>query len=53
MLLDMNKFQLQIKKFCEERDWNQFFDPKDLLPVSKTKSKHTNTKLGGVDGRVG
>ena len=124
MLLDMNKFQQQIKKFCEERDWNQFFDPKDLLlgiveevgemrntvkwvrdldqlkkairenkedfednigdlywflavlanendidideaiskviernkerfPVSKTKSKHTNTKLGGVDGRVG
>lgn len=27
----MNKFQKQIKKFCEDRDWNQFFDPKDLL----------------------
>ena len=27
----MNKFQNQIKKFCKDRDWNQFFDPKDLL----------------------
>ncbi|MFY9457790.1 MAG: MazG nucleotide pyrophosphohydrolase domain-containing protein, partial [Candidatus Spechtbacterales bacterium] len=27
----MNKFQKQIKKFCKDRDWNQFFDPKDLL----------------------
>jgi len=27
----MNKFQKQIKKFCEDREWNQFFDPKDLL----------------------
>ena len=26
-----NKFQKQIKKFCKDRDWNQFFDPKDLL----------------------
>lgn len=119
----MNKFQQLIKKFCKERDWNQFFDPKDLLlgiveevgemrntvkwvqgqdalkkvirenkeefednigdlywflailanendidvdtaiskviarnkkrfPISKTKSIHTNTKFGGVDGRA-
>ena len=27
----MNKFQKEIKKFVEERDWSQFFDPKDLL----------------------
>ena len=26
-----NKFQKQIEKFCKDRDWNQFFDPKDLL----------------------
>ena len=116
----MNKFQQQIKKFCKDRDWNQFFDPKDLLlgiveevgemrntvkqerdlnelkkairenkeefednigdlywflailanendidvdeaiskviarnrkrfPISKSKSRHTNTKLGGFD----
>lgn len=118
-----NKFQKQIKKFCKDRDWNQFFDPKDLLlgiveevgemrntvkwerdlgklkkaiqenkeefednigdlywflailasennidideaiakvivrnkkrfPISKTKSKHTNTKLGGFDKNI-
>lgn len=27
----MNKFQEEIKEFAKERDWNQFFDPKDLL----------------------
>lgn len=27
----MNKFQKQIKKFCEERNWSQFHNPKDLL----------------------
>jgi len=27
----MNKFQKQIKKFCEERNWDQFHDPKDIL----------------------
>jgi NTP pyrophosphatase (non-canonical NTP hydrolase) len=116
----MNKFQKEIKKFTEDRDWNQFHNPKDLLlgiveeigeirnivkweqdikilkkviddnkeemednigdiywflallangndidideaiskvigrnkkrfPVSETKSRHTNIKLGGVD----
>lgn len=118
----MNPYQEQIKKFCEERNWNQFFDPKDLLlgiveevgelrnivkwlksreemnkalinnkgevkdavgdilwflsllansagvnideaarwtiednekrfPINKVKGKHTNTKLGGYDGK--
>ena len=27
----MNKFQKIIKKFAEDRDWNQFHNPKDLL----------------------
>lgn len=27
----MNEFQKEIKEFCEEREWGQFFDPKDLL----------------------
>ena len=116
----MNKFQKEIKKFTEDRDWNQFHNPKDLLlgiveeigelrnlvkweqdinkikkvikdnkeefednvgdiywflallangsdvdmddaiskvikrnekrfPLSETKSRHTNTKLGGID----
>lgn len=27
----MNKYQKQVKKFCEERNWNQFHNPKDLL----------------------
>jgi NTP pyrophosphatase (non-canonical NTP hydrolase) len=27
----MNEFQNRIKKFSEERDWNQFHNPKDLL----------------------
>ena len=27
----MNKFQEKIKKFSEDRDWNQFHNPKDLL----------------------
>lgn len=27
----MNEFQKRIKKFCEERDWEQFHNPKDLL----------------------
>lgn len=27
----MNSYQEQIKKFCEKRNWGQFFDPKDLL----------------------
>ena len=27
----MNDFQKRIKKFSEERDWNQFYNPKDLL----------------------
>ncbi|MCX6731828.1 MAG: hypothetical protein NTX55_02480 [Candidatus Parcubacteria bacterium] len=27
----MNSFQKQIKKFCEERNWGQFHNPKDLL----------------------
>jgi len=27
----MNPYQKQIKKFCEERNWGQFHNPKDLL----------------------
>ncbi len=27
----MNEFQKKIKSFAEERDWNQFHNPKDLL----------------------
>lgn len=27
----MNYFQKRIKEFSEERDWNQFYNPKDLL----------------------
>jgi len=27
----MNQYQKEIKKFCDEREWGQFFDPKDLL----------------------
>lgn len=27
----MNKFQEQIKKFSEDREWQQFHNPKDLL----------------------
>lgn len=27
----MNRYQEQIKKFCEERNWEQFHNPKDLL----------------------
>jgi len=27
----MNRHQKEIKDFCDERDWGQFFDPKDLL----------------------
>ena len=27
----MNPYQEQIKKFCEERNWNQFHNPKDIL----------------------
>lgn len=27
----MNEFQQKIKKFCEERDWGKFHNPKDLL----------------------
>ena len=27
----MNHFQKKIKKFSEDRDWNQFHNPKDLL----------------------
>ena len=27
----MNDFQKRIKKFSEDRDWNQFYNPKDLL----------------------
>lgn len=27
----MNEFQKKIKKFSEDRDWNQFHNPKDLL----------------------
>jgi len=27
----MNHYQEKIKKFCEERNWTQFHDPKDLL----------------------
>ncbi len=118
----MNQYQEKIKKFSEERNWNQFHNPKDLLlgiveevgefrnivkweqdpkvikkimlenieevkdnigdifwflsllasscgidineaakevieqnekrfPIEKTKGKHTNTKLGGHDGK--
>jgi len=118
----MNQYQEKIKKFSEERNWNQFHNPKDLLlgiveevgefrnivkweqdpkvirkimlenieevkdnigdifwflsllagscgidideaakevigqnekrfPIEKTKNKHTNTKLGGHDGK--
>lgn len=118
----MNPHQEQIKRFCEERNWSQFHNPKDLLlgiveeigevrniikweqnpeiiqkvlldnkdqvkdavgdifwflsllanscnvdideaakmtindnekrfPVEKTKDKHTNTYLGGHDGK--
>jgi len=119
----MNPFQEQIKRFCEERGWDQFHNPKDLLlgmieevgefrnlikweqnltmikkvinshkeevedsigdlfwflallanfcnidideairkviernqerfPISKTKNKHTNTNIGGYDGKL-
>ena len=27
----MNKYQEKIKKFSEDRDWNKFHNPKDLL----------------------
>jgi len=27
----MNKYQEKIKKFTEDRNWNQFHNPKDLL----------------------
>lgn len=27
----MNQFQQRIQKFSEDRDWNQFHNPKDLL----------------------
>ncbi len=27
----MNEFQKRIKQFAEDRDWNQFHNPKDLL----------------------
>ncbi|MBI4134868.1 MAG: nucleotide pyrophosphohydrolase [Candidatus Sungbacteria bacterium] len=27
----MNEFQKRIKKFSDERDWNKFYNPKDLL----------------------
>ncbi len=27
----MNKYQKIIKKFAEDRDWNKFHNPKDLL----------------------
>ncbi len=27
----MNTFQEKIKKFSEERDWDQYYNPKDLL----------------------
>lgn len=27
----MNEYQKKIKKFCEERNWAQFHNPKDLL----------------------
>lgn len=27
----MNKYQQEIKEFCDEREWGQFFDPKDLM----------------------
>lgn len=27
----MNSFQQQIHRFSEERDWSQFYNPKDLL----------------------
>lgn len=27
----MNKYQEQIKKFCEVRKWGQFHNPKDIL----------------------
>ena len=118
----MNPYQEKIKKFCEERNWSQFHNPKDLLlgiveeigelrnivkweqnpetikevmlknkeevedavgdifwflsllangcnididnaaqlviednnkrfPIEKTKDKHTNTHLGGHDGK--
>lgn len=31
MILIMNSFQERIKKYAEDRDWNQFHNPKDLL----------------------
>ena len=27
----MNQYQRQIKKFCADRNWSQFHNPKDLL----------------------
>jgi len=27
----MNRHQAQIKKFCDDRNWGQFHNPKDLL----------------------
>jgi len=27
----MNQYQREIRKFCQERNWNQFHNPKDLL----------------------
>ena len=27
----MNEFKKKIKEFSDERDWNQFYNPKDLL----------------------
>jgi len=31
MKKSMNQHQKQIKKFCRDRNWNQFHNPKDIL----------------------
>jgi len=55
VLKHMNPYQEEIKKFCEERGWSQFHNPKDILlgiveGVGELRNM-ANTYLGGHDGK--
>jgi len=59
---DINKLQEEIKKFCSERDWDQFHNAKDLaigisteaaelLDIFRFKSLEEIEKMFTINGR--
>ena len=42
---NVHELKEQVKKFCEDRDWNQYHKAKDLIYLNKIFSPSTDSKF--------